>query len=52
MPGPNALVLIVGIWAVIAGVAELTAAVPAGGPGSTRAMLILGGLASVVLRLH
>jgi len=48
-PGPTALVLvlIVGSWAVIAGLVEITAAFPAGEPAGTRALFILGGLASV-----
>ena len=48
-PGPTALVLvlIVGSWAVIAGLVEIAAAFRAGEPAGTRAMLILGGLVSV-----
>ncbi len=48
-PGPTALVLvlIVGVWAVIAGLVEIVAAFQAGEPAGTRAMFILGGLASV-----
>ena len=48
-PGPTALVLvlIVGIWAVIVGVAEIAAAFAAGEPTGTRALFILGGLISV-----
>ena len=48
-PGPTALVLvlIVGIWAVIAGLAEIAAAFQAGEPTGTRAMFILGGLVTV-----
>jgi len=48
-PGPTALVLvlIVGIWAVIAGVAEIAAAFAAGEPAGTRALFILAGLISV-----
>jgi uncharacterized membrane protein HdeD (DUF308 family) len=48
-PGPTALVLvlIVGIWAVIAGLVEIAAAFQAGEPGGTRALFILGGLVSV-----
>ena len=48
-PGPTALVLvlIVGIWAVIAGIVEIAAAFGAGEPAGTRALFILGGLASV-----
>ena len=47
-PGPTALVLvlIVGTWAVIAGLAEIAAAFAAGQPAGTRAMLTLGGLAT------
>jgi uncharacterized membrane protein HdeD (DUF308 family) len=47
-PGPTALVLvlIVGVWAVIAGLAEIAAAFGAGEPAGNRAMFILGGLAS------
>jgi len=47
-PGPTALVLvlIVGVWAVIAGLVEIAAAFGAGEPAGTRAMFILGGLAS------
>jgi uncharacterized membrane protein HdeD (DUF308 family) len=48
-PGPTALVLvlIVGVWAVIAGLVEIAAAFGAGEPAGTRAMFILGGLATV-----
>jgi uncharacterized membrane protein HdeD (DUF308 family) len=48
-PGPTALVLvlIVGTWAVIAGVVEIAAAFAAGEPGGTRALFILGGLVSI-----
>ena len=47
-PGPTALVLvlIVGTWAVVAGLVEIAAAFGAGGPAGTRGMFILGGLAS------
>jgi uncharacterized membrane protein HdeD (DUF308 family) len=47
-PGPTALVLvlIVGVWAVTAGLIEIAAAFDAGQPAGTRAMYILGGLAS------
>jgi uncharacterized membrane protein HdeD (DUF308 family) len=48
-PGPTALVLvlIVGIWAVIAGLVEFAAAFASGEPAGTRAMLILGGLVTI-----
>ena len=48
-PGPTALVLvlIVGIWAVIVGVAEIAAAFAASEPAGTRALFILAGLISV-----
>jgi len=52
-PGPTALVLvlIVGVWAIIAGLVEFSAAFSAafasGEPAGTRAMLILGGLATI-----
>jgi uncharacterized membrane protein HdeD (DUF308 family) len=48
-PGPTALVLvlIVGSWAVVAGLFEVAAAFQAGEPGGTRALYILGGLVSV-----
>ena len=48
-PGPTALVLvlIVGVWAVAAGLVEFAAAFAAGEPARTRAMLILGGLATI-----
>jgi uncharacterized membrane protein HdeD (DUF308 family) len=48
-PGPTALVLvlIVGVWAFIPGLVEIAAAFQAGEPAGTRAMFILGGLASV-----
>ena len=48
-PGPTALVLvlIVGVWAVIAGLVEFFAAFASGEPAGTRAMLILGGLVTV-----
>jgi uncharacterized membrane protein HdeD (DUF308 family) len=47
-PGPTALVLvlIVGTWAIIAGLVEIAAAFGAGQPAESRAMFILGGLAS------
>jgi uncharacterized membrane protein HdeD (DUF308 family) len=40
-------VLIVGVWAVTAGVVEIFSAVQAGEPAGTRALVILGGLASI-----
>jgi len=48
-PGPSALVLvlIVGVWAVTAGLVEIFSAFPAGEPAGTRALVILGGLASI-----
>ena len=48
-PGPTALVLvlIVGVWAITAGLVEFCAAFASGEPAGTRAMLILGGLATV-----
>jgi uncharacterized membrane protein HdeD (DUF308 family) len=48
-PGPTALVLVlvVGVWAVIAGLVEFSAAFASGEPAGTRAMLILGGLATI-----
>ncbi len=48
-PGPTALVLvlIVGTWAVIAGVVEISAAFAAGEPTGARALFILGGLVSI-----
>src|SRR4249919_1969058 len=47
-PGPTALVLvlIVGVWAITAGLIEIAGAFGAGQPAGTRAMYILGGLAS------
>jgi len=48
-PGPTALVLvlIVGVWAIIAGLVEFAAAFAAGEPGVTRVTFILGGLITV-----
>ncbi|HBW21104.1 MAG TPA: hypothetical protein DEH11_19865 [Actinobacteria bacterium] len=48
-PGPTALVLvlIVGVWAIIAGLAEFFAAFRSGEPAGTRAMFILGGLVTI-----
>jgi len=50
-PGPTALVLvlIVGIWAVIAGLVEFSAAFASGEPAWTRVILILGGLITIAL---
>ena len=47
-PGPTALVLvlIVGVWAVIAGLVEFSAAFASGESAGTRALFILGGVAS------
>ena len=48
-PGPTALVLvlIVGTWAVVAGVLQIFAAFRAGEPAGTRALFILGGLVTI-----
>ena len=48
-PGPTALVLvlIVGVWAVVAGIVEIAAAFERGELAGTRAMYIFAGLASV-----
>ena len=48
-PGPTALVLvlIVGVWAIIAGLTEFVAAFASGEPARTRATLILGGLVTI-----
>src|SRR5271166_5380468 len=48
-PGPTALVLvlIVGVWAIVAGLVEFSAAFGSGEPAGTRAVFILGGLATV-----
>src|SRR5271165_3851085 len=48
-PGPTALVLvlIVGVWAVIAGLVEFSAAFASGEPAGTRAMFTLGGLVTI-----
>src|SRR6201996_7103858 len=48
-PGPTALVLvlIVGSWAVAAGLLQIFAAFAAGEPTGTRALFILGGLVSI-----
>ena len=47
-PGPTALVLvlIVGVWAVAAGLIEIAAAFASGQPAGTRAMFVLAGLAT------
>ena len=48
-PGPTALVLvlIVGTWAVIAGIVEIAAAFAAAAPAGARALVVLGGLVSI-----
>src|ERR1700756_3131171 len=48
-PGPTALVLvlIVAVWAIIAGLVEFSAAFASGEPAGTRAVLLLGGLVTV-----
>jgi uncharacterized membrane protein HdeD (DUF308 family) len=48
-PAPTALVLvlIVGVWAVVAGLAEIGDAFQAGQPAGTRAMFILAGLVTI-----
>jgi uncharacterized membrane protein HdeD (DUF308 family) len=48
-PGPTALVLvlIVGAWAITAGLVEFSAAFASGEPAGTRVMFILGGLATI-----
>ena len=48
-PGPTALVLvlIVGVWAITAGLLEFSAAFASGEPAGTRAVLILGGLVTI-----
>jgi uncharacterized membrane protein HdeD (DUF308 family) len=48
-PGPTAyvLVILVGAWAVVAGIFEFAAGFAAGESAGTRAMLLLGGLVSV-----
>jgi uncharacterized membrane protein HdeD (DUF308 family) len=48
-PGPTALVLvlIVGVWAITAGLVEFSAAFLRGEPAGTRVMFILGGLITV-----
>jgi len=48
-PGPTALVLvlIVGVWAIVTGIVEIAAAFQRGELTGTRALFIVGGLASV-----
>jgi uncharacterized membrane protein HdeD (DUF308 family) len=48
-PGPTALVLVlvVGIWAVVGGIAEFAFAFAAGETAGTRALFLLGGLVSI-----
>jgi uncharacterized membrane protein HdeD (DUF308 family) len=48
-PGPTALVLvlIVGVWAIVAGLVEFFSAFRSGEAAGTRALLILGGLITV-----
>ena len=48
-PGPTALVLVLiaGVWAIVAGLAEIAAAFGHGEAAGTRAVFILGGLATV-----
>jgi uncharacterized membrane protein HdeD (DUF308 family) len=48
-PGPTALVLVllIGIWAVVGGLAEIFAGFGAGEAAGTRALFILGGLVSI-----
>ena len=48
-PGPTALVLvlIVGVWAIVAGVVEFSAAFASGEPAGTRALFILSGLVTI-----
>ncbi len=48
-PGPTVLVLVlvVGVWAVIAGLVEFSAAFRSGEPAGTRAVFILGGLVTI-----
>src|SRR5271165_1866085 len=46
-PSVTVLVLIVGVWAIIAGLVEFFAAFRSGEPAGTRAMLILGGLITI-----
>ena len=48
-PGPTALVLVlvVGVWAIVAGLVEIAAAFGHGEAAGTRALFILGGLVSI-----
>ncbi len=48
-PGPTALVLVlvVGVWAVVGGIAEFAFAFAAGETAGTRALFLLGGLVSI-----
>ena len=48
-PGPTALVLvlIVGVWAITAGLVEFSAAFASGEPAGTRTTFILGGLVTI-----
>ena len=48
-PGPTALVLVLvlGIWAFVGGIAEIAAAFAAGESAGTRALFVLSGLVSV-----
>ena len=48
-PGPTALVLvlIVGVWAITAGLVEFSAAFASGEPAGTRVVLILAGLVTI-----
>ncbi len=52
-PGPTALVLvlIVGVWAIVAGLVEIAAAFGYGEAAGTRALFILGGLITVAFGL-
>ena len=54
-PGPTALVLvlIVGIWAITAGIMEIAAAFAAGEPAGTRALFILAlGIPDLPMKIH
>jgi len=48
-PGPTALVLVivVGVWAIVGGIAEFAFAFAAGETAGTRALFLLGGLVSI-----